>query len=175
VSFGVTVNVSEIDAFADGLVEEVDKALRPAVQAGAEVLYRAVLTNVDRLGQKTGNLKGSIYQAYSTHQSTPEHVQYEVSWNPRKAPHGFIVENGHLQRYASYVGRDGKWHTAVRADAKGKSKPNRRASQAEKDAYYVLRKGGPVQVVPAAFVRSAASRYPQAVQAIEAKFTELMK
>jgi hypothetical protein len=149
----------------------------PAVQAGAEVLYRAVLTNVDRLGQKTGNLKGSIYQAYSTHQSTPEHVQYEVSWNPRKAPHGFIVENGHLQRYASYVGSDGKVAHDGSSDAKGKPKPNRRhASQAEKDAYLraAQRRAG------ASCARSFRSQrcvqaLPAGSAAIEAKFTELMK
>jgi hypothetical protein len=173
--FSVSVNVSEIDAFADGLLGDVQDALRPAVQVGAQVLYNAVLSNVASLGAKTGNLEHSIYQAYSTHQSSPGHVQYEVSWNPRKAPHGYLVENGHIQRYASYVGSDGKWHTAVRPSAKGKPRPGRNAGQAAKDAYYVLRQGGPLQVAPAAFVRSAAARFPQAMQAVEAKFTELMK
>lgn len=48
-----------------------------------------------RVRVKTGTLRNSIYRAYSERRSTPTHAVYEVSWNPRKAPHGHLIENGH--------------------------------------------------------------------------------
>ena len=59
-----------LDLTAFTQVIEQDKAAiaaasRPAAQAGAEVLYQAVLQNVRGLGRKTGRLAASIYQAYS--------------------------------------------------------------------------------------------------------------
>lgn len=82
----------DLQAFGD--------AARPAAQAGAQVLYDEVRRNVARIGRKTGNLAASIYQAYSEDNSTPGgRATYHVSWNARKAPHGHLVEFGHLQRY----------------------------------------------------------------------------
>lgn len=168
--FSSTVDLSALNEQLGAAQEDVERAARPAAQAGAEVLYRAVKRNVAALGEKTGNLYNAIYQAFSERQSWPGHATYEISWNPRKAPHGYLVENGHIQRYASYVGSDGNWYTAVRPEMRGKPKPRRGASQAVKDAYYVLRAGGPVQVPAKAFVRSAASQMAAAQAAAEARF-----
>jgi hypothetical protein len=87
-----------------------------------------------------------------------------VSWNHRKAPHGHLVEFGHVQRYASYVGKDGNWYTAVRPEMRGKPKPKRGASQAAKDAYYV-KLPAPRQVPAHAPVRRATSKFEQALGA----------
>ena len=47
-----------------------------------------------------GNLQRSIYQVYSKDDSKRGGVQtYHISWNHKKAPYGFMVELGYMQRY----------------------------------------------------------------------------
>lgn len=90
-----------------GAVDQLGAAavecVRPAAQAGAQVLYLEVLARVPvakaphRLkGREVppGALKRSIYQAYSADNSNATHATYHVSWNARKAPHGHLVEYG---------------------------------------------------------------------------------
>ena len=161
----ISVDTSSLNALLDEVEEGLGEAVRPAAQAAAQVLYEQVELNVDRIGRQSGNLSNSIYQAYSRDNSGPGRATYHVGWNSRKAPHGWLLENGFIQRYASYVGKDGKWYTAVRPEMQGKPRPRRRASQAEKDAYYVPRPGGPVQWVGKAFVRNAQSQFEAAMQA----------
>lgn len=163
----------------DGLLDDIDveyaaieAAARPAAQAGAQVLYDAVKANVRRLGTKTGYLDGSIYQAYSEKDSRPGRASYDVSWNHRIAPHGHLLEDGWIQRYAVHMGKDGKWYTLVRPEKRGTPKPKRSAPQSVKDAYYVLRPGGPIQHPARAFVRSAAQYTPAAEDAMEKRFFE---
>jgi len=171
-SFSIDIDTSSLDAYIDQLADNAEEAARPAAQAAAQVLYDAVKENVAAIGKKTGNLDRSIYQAYSESNSRPGVATYHVSWNHKKAPHGHLLEYGYIQRYETRVGKDGRWYTLVRPEKKGTPKPARRASQAEKDAYYVLRQGGPVQWLGKAFIRRAASRTPQAIAAAEA---ELLK
>jgi hypothetical protein len=171
-SVTIDVNLAALNDIIDELGDAIDSAARPAAQAASQVLYDQVHANVARLGKKTGNLERAIYQAYSVDNSGPGLATYHIGWNSRKAPHGWLIENGHIQRYATYVGKDGKWHTAVRPEMRGKSKPKRRASQAEKDAYYMPRPGGPAQIPAAAFVRKAAVKMPEALAAAE---MELLK
>lgn len=98
-------------------------AVRPAAQAGAQVLYDEVKLNVGRIKKKTGNLDASIYQAFSADNSRVsgakfggneayEHATYHISWNARKAPHGHLVEYGHLMTRKAYIGSDGRWYTS---------------------------------------------------------------
>lgn len=168
-SITMKLDVASVATFLQTEREKVANAVRPAAQAGSQVLYEEVVKNVAALGRKTGNLAASIYQAFEDRESSPLFPKYRISWNAKKAPHGHLVEYGHIQRYAAYVGKDGKWHTAVRKGAKGK-KPSRRASQAAKDAYYVLRPGGPVQVPAKAFIRRAESKRAAALEAAEKRF-----
>lgn len=106
----ITVDLSHIGL--DELEAGCREAARPAAQAGAEVLYQRVRSNVARLGTKTGKLASAIYQAYSKDNSGEGVAEYHVSWNARKAPHGHLVEYGHLQRYRTIVDRrTGKWVT----------------------------------------------------------------
>ncbi|MBA3588300.1 MAG: HK97 gp10 family phage protein [Methylibium sp.] len=88
------------------------KNVRPAAQAGAQVLYDEVRANVAKIGKKTGNLARSIYQAYSEDNSTKGSATYHVSYNASKAPHGNLVEYGHIQTRKVYLGRDGNWYTS---------------------------------------------------------------
>jgi hypothetical protein len=174
----MSLDTSALNGLVDELDNDVEEAVRPAAQAASQVLYEAVRQNVSALGRKTGNLYNSIYQAYSEDKSAPGKATYHVSWRTARssglpiAPHGHLIEYGHIQRYAVYVGKDGQWHTAVRPEKQGTPRPRRGASQAEKDAYYLPRPGGPVQWLAKPFVRGAASRFPQALDAAEA---ELLK
>lgn len=152
----------------------VEYAARPAAQAAAQVLYDEVLKNVARIKRKTGNLSKSIYQAYSPSNSGVGHATYHVSWRTSKgsafgrAPHGHLVEFGHLQRYKTYVGNDGQVRTMVRPGMDGTNRPGRKASQAAKDAYYVPLEGGPRQVAARPFLRPAWAKAKDALDAAEA-------
>lgn len=174
----ISVDTSSLDALLNQLGDDVEAAVRPAAQAGAQVLYEEVQSNVRRMGRKTGNLYNAIYQAFSPSNSGPRKATYHIGWRTSgagtKAPHGHLVEFDHIQRYASYIGRDGNWYTAVRPSMRGKKKPGRKASQAVKDAYFMPRKGGPQQIPGKRFIRNAVSKFPQALAAAEAKLLEFL-
>lgn len=165
------VDLGAVDLLVDGIEADVFAAVRPAAQAAAQVYYSEVQINVARIGSVSGNLAAAVYQAYSERNSGPGVATYHVSWNPRKAPHGQLVEFGHVQRYATYLGDNGHWYTAKRPEAYGKPKPSRRASTAVKDAYYVLLPS-PRQVAAQPFIRPALDKTEQAIQAAE---TELFR
>lgn len=172
-TFALDVDLGGFDAMIDEKVVAVETAARPAAQAAAQVLYDAVKVNVAGLGKVTGNLDKAIYQAFSADNSAPGKATYHVSWNAKKAPHGGLVEFGHIQRYKVYMGSDGKWYTAIRPEMVGKPKPSRRAAQGVKDAYYVPLPA-PKQVAARSFVRKAASKFDQATAAAREVFFNLV-
>ncbi len=159
------------------------------------MLYEQVKANVAAIPKKTGNLADSIYQAFSPENSRTNGrtkadgrqiwpvSSYNVSWRTAKyagekgtqqggltrAPHGHLIEFGHLARYVNYIDKKGEWKTAIRPEMRGKKKPKRRASIAEKDAYYVLRKT-PLQVAATPFVAPAAAKFEEAYQAMAAAY-----
>jgi HK97 gp10 family phage protein len=98
-SFSIKVDTSGLDGWLDALGDDVEAAARPAAQAAAQVLYDEVKRNVGKLKKGTGNLDRAIYQAYSADNSGAAKAVYHVSWNAKKAPHGHLVEFGHLQRF----------------------------------------------------------------------------
>jgi hypothetical protein len=167
-SLTVGVNLDGLDALLAGLADDAAKAVRPAAQAAAQVLYDAVKSNVARINRKTGLLEKSIYQVYSKSNSTPfKKATYHVSWNARTAPHGGLVEYGHLQRYRYYKDNQGRIRPMVRPGMDGKPRPGRNASQAAKDAYYVPLPQ-PVQVAARPFIRPAIDKFDAAAKAAEA-------
>lgn len=147
-SMSLTANIAGLDLFLDDLGETTEEAARPAAQAGAQVLYDEVKKNVGQLGKKTGNLDRSIYQAFSRDNSTAGRAVYHVSWNARKAPHGHLVEWGHLQRYE------------ISFD------PETRRFTTHKDRPL---KGGPKQIAAAPFIRPAMSKFDAAMEAAKAE------
>lgn len=170
-TFRVTADTSGLDDYLDALGDDVEAAVRPAAQAGAQVLYDQVKMNVAGLGKVTGNLDRSIYQKFSPEQSSEGKAAYNVSWNHTTAPHGHLVEYGYLQRYRY---RPDGMGPMVRAGMDGTKKPGRRASQAEKNAYYVTLPV-PKQVPAKAFVRRAESAMEQAYKAAEEElFTRVL-
>lgn len=173
------VNLGGLDQMIAGLEQDVAAAVRPMAQAAAEVIYRAVLKNVQSIRQSSGNLRSSIYQAFSDSNSKAAaggyaNATYHVSWNAKKAPHGHLIEHGYLQRYEMGYENGKFFGPVVRPEKRGTPKPRRGASQAEKDAYYVPREGGPKQVAARPFIRPALSRADDAVKAAAAKLSEVL-
>lgn len=160
------LNIEHLEHVLDELGDKAEVAARPAAQAAAQVLYDQVKRNVAAMPQQTGNLARSIYQVYSQQNSSASKATYQISWNKRTAPHGYLVEFGHIQRYVTYMGKDGKLYTAVRPSKRGTRKPGRRASQAVKDAYYVPL-AAPKQIAAKSFLRSATSQAQAAADAAE--------
>lgn len=168
-TFGIEADLSGLDTLLGQLEDDVEGALRPMAQAGAQVYYDRVKQNVKALGRETGNLEKSIYQAFSPENSQDgRRSEYHVSWNHKKAPHGHLVEYGYLQRYRY---RPDGMGPMVRPGMEDKPKPARHASQAEKDAYWVTLPT-PKQVPGKAFVRSASSASAEAVRAAEDVLTQ---
>lgn len=166
-SVNLKTNLTGFERMLDQLGTDVEAAARPAAQAAAAVFYRAVQSNVAAIGKVTGNLARGIYHAYSRDNSAPGRAVYHISWNARKAPHGHLVEFGHVQRYRVYINKRGEWKTMIRPGMAGKKKPSRDASQAVKDAYYVPL-AAPRQVAAQPFVRPALAKAAEASAAAEA-------
>ena len=152
-AFAIRMDLGGLQATLDAEREKIADAVRPAAQAGAQVLYEAVLRNAQALGGKTGNLVSGIYQAYSANNSEAgKSATYHVSWNARKAPHGHLVEFGYVKKYVSYQGKDGRWYTA------------------KKNGQPVPLPGGPRQVAGKAFVRRAQAQFDVAGDVMTAEF-----
>ena len=111
--------ITGLDAALDALKLKAEQAIRPAAQAGAQVYYDAVKATVpvskeghwfqgtSARGKSTpeskraasywfesGSLKGAIYQVYSKDSSSKTNAEYQVAWNHRKVPYGFMVAMG---------------------------------------------------------------------------------
>lgn len=96
---------SGIDAHFAQLQAKVAAAVRPAAQAGAQVLYDEVKLRAPRSekphstkGKKftfqPGNLQKAIYQVYANDSVDGKRAVYEISWNKTKAFYGRFVEFG---------------------------------------------------------------------------------
>ena len=164
-SVKMALDVAQLGGLLRGIEQQIHDATRPAAFDAAEVIYNDVQANVAQIGRVTGNLQSAVYRAFDQQNSGATKARYNVSWNKRKAPHGHLVEFGHIQRYVTYIGKNGQWYMAVRPEMRGKRKPRREASQATKDAYYVPLPSGPRQVPARPFIRPALSRLDDAERA----------
>lgn len=161
----IGINLDSLRQMAAEAGEAADAAARPAAQAAAQVLYDETVKNVSQIKAVTGNLRSSIYQAFSQRDSVPGKAVYNVSWNPRKAPHAMLVEFGHLQRYEYYKDDQGRVRPKVRPEMMGKPRPKSNSrNRAALDAYYVTL-DTPKQVPARSFLRRAMSAEPRAIQA----------
>ena len=115
----LSFDIDAFNAMVDDMSADLDKGVRPAAQAGAQVFYDQVKINVPinaRLrrhkftGSKTGGkgeywfnpgtLHDSVYQVYSKDNSGDKRATYHIAWNHQKAPYGFMVEFGAKGRTA---------------------------------------------------------------------------
>ena len=153
-TFSISLDNLGIKAQLAGFEDDIARALRPEAQSGAEVLYQEVKKNVNLIGVKTGNLSRSIYQAYSKDNSTDGKLQtYHISWNARKAPHGHLVEYGHVQTHVTVISKKtGKWITL-------KNRPL----------------ASPKIVGARPFVRPAMAKFPLALEIAKTRFFEELK
>lgn len=144
----------DLSGFADVLGEieqSIVEAARPAAQAGAQVIYDQVKINVRKLKRKTGLLEESIYQAFDKKNSTEQRPIYGVSWNSKKAPHAYNVENGHWRKNVLVKLPNGKWiATKERLDT-------------------------PVWVPAKSFLRNALDQQDKAAAAMETEFNARVK
>jgi HK97 gp10 family phage protein len=102
----VEFDSSGLELQLEALQNKFAKAVRPAAQAGAQVLYDEVRLNAPRsekahftkgkkMSYQPGNLQAAIYQAYNTQDSvTGQLASYTISWNKKKAFYGRFVEFG---------------------------------------------------------------------------------
>lgn len=187
----IRANTTAINAQLDGMLADIEAAALPAAQAGAEVLRAQVVSNVDALTHvKTGKLRNAIYAVLRDREVRPGFAKFRVSWDRRKAPHGHLVEFGHIQRFKQYLGKDGAWHTRIRPEALGmrvvrtdagklimvrdpsltkQRKPRSRAPLAQKMAYYDPLPT-PRQVPARPFLRNATVAMPRALEVAEDEF-----
>jgi tetrahydromethanopterin S-methyltransferase subunit B len=173
-SLTITMDAPQVDEYFRRLADGAAQAVRPAAQAGAQVLYDKVRDNVDRIKTVSGNLKNSIYQVYSKSLSVDgRRAVYEISWNYKKAPHGVLVEFGHMVRYVYFLDAKGVWRPKVRPERQGEPPPKRRASRAVKDAYYVPL-AAPFKTTPQPFIRNAIPSFPDARAAMVASLMRAM-
>ena len=143
----INVDTAGLSSVLQQMNENVNGAVRPA----AQVLYDDVKQNVSRIGKVTGNLQDSIYQVYSKKRSGETKATYEVSYNKKKAPHGHLVEYGHIQKFKSYIGKDGKWYT------------NKKSPLAQ-----------PIQIAAKPFIRPAITKFNAAMDAAKDRLIEMI-
>lgn len=175
----LSVDFGAVNQALDGVYEDAKRAARPAAQAGAQVLYDQVVRNVDALTKsRTGNLRRAIYQAYMDKASTEGNATYRVSWNKTKAPHGHLVEFGHIQRYKVYLGRDGKFYTRLKPGVKIAKAHRTKVGniRAKFRGQYYQPLPTPIQHPARPFIRNATAAFPRAIAAMEERFlAELFK
>ena len=116
----INMNVAQFKEQLQATTNELQKATRPAAQAGAQIIYAAARLNapVSKRPHKfygthkvygpyaPGNLRDSIYQVFSKDNSYKDVSTYHISWNADKAPYGAMVEFGTSKSPArSFIGK----------------------------------------------------------------------
>jgi hypothetical protein len=160
------MDITELESFLEDLGDAVQELAIPVAEAAAQVIYERMQLNVARIPQMAGNLAASIYVADASDAGKEGWATYHISWDSKAAPHGSLLEYGYWQRYAVRYTSQG-WVTQVRPEMQGKPEPGPYASQAQKDAYYLPRVGGPVYIAGKAFARGALSAAEEACDAAQ--------
>lgn len=93
----ISVQIEGLAELRSKFSELTDKkqrgVLRTAIRAGGNVVVRAARSKVR---SKTGNLRRAIKTSVTVEQGASAEV--DIGWDPRIAPHGHLVELGHLQK-----------------------------------------------------------------------------
>lgn len=150
-----------------------EKAIRPAAHAGALTFYEEI---AQRVPVDQGTLRKALYRFFDEKRSSDTRKTYLVGMNAKKAPHWHLIELGHWQYFRVVRAPDGRYFTAVRPEAKGKPRPRKRASLAEKLAYYQPNPGGPKWVPPKPYLRpSYESAAQRALEAMKRRLAERLE
>lgn len=168
------IGIDQLMARVDNFKEVAKTAVRPAAHAASKVFYDEVRARALSVAGSS-RLQASVYEKFIVDSSAGLNgtsAKYHISWrkghsqNNKKGQagagglpsvtFGHWLEFGYIQRYAVHKDEEtGEWFTLIRPEKRGTPKPKRGASQAQKDAYYVPRPGGPVQWLPKSFLRSS--------------------
>lgn len=104
----IKVDIAGFKQQLQATADKLNRATRPAAQAGAQIIYdRAkLLVPVSKAAHKfygshavygpynPGTLRDAIYQVFSKDNSFSDVSTYHISWNANKAPYGGMVEFG---------------------------------------------------------------------------------
>lgn len=103
----IRFDTSELKQAMEAERARMQKAMRPAAQAGSQVIYEAARQAVpvgkkdkffygrnQKYFFKAGSLRDSLYQVYSKDNSGENKATYHISWNTDKAPYAWMVEFG---------------------------------------------------------------------------------
>lgn len=117
----IKVDVAKFKEQLKAKADEMDRATRPAAQAGAEIVYQRAKVYVLPISKHAhmfhgtnavygpyspGTLRDSIYQAFSEDNSFKDVSTYHISWNADEAPYGGMVEFGTSHTESrSFIGR----------------------------------------------------------------------
>lgn len=116
----IKVDIAGFKQQLQATADKMNKATRPAAQAGAQIIYeraKALAPRSDHMHMfkidgrvygpyAPGNLKNSIYQVFSKDNSFRDVSTYHVSWNADKAPYGYAYEFGESKKGAqSFIRR----------------------------------------------------------------------
>lgn len=116
----ISINMARFRQQLMAEAEILNKATRPAAQAGAQVIYDRARDLVPQSSKahmfhgthavygpySPGTLRNAIYQVFSKDNSFRDVSTYHISWNAEKAPYGFMVELGTSTAAAhSFIGR----------------------------------------------------------------------
>lgn len=109
-----------IDASLDKITKAANAGVRPAAQAGAQVLYERARAEAPKSSAahnfhiegrvygpfSPGTLRDSIYQVFSKSRSSYGQATYHISFNHTKAPYGYMVLRGTSRLPANdFIGR----------------------------------------------------------------------
>lgn len=116
----IKMNIAQFKTQLAATADALNKATRPAAQAGAQIIYERA-RQLAPVSQKAhmfhgthgiygpyapGNLRNAIYQVFSKDNSYRDVSTYHISWNADKAPYGAMVEFGTSHSPAeSFIGR----------------------------------------------------------------------
>lgn len=116
----VRMNVAAFKEQLQSTLDDLQRATRPAAQAGAQIIYERARINVPVSKEahkfygrnqvygpyNPGNLRNAIYQVFSKSKSFKDVSTYHISWNKDQAPYGYMVELGTSRAPAqSFIGR----------------------------------------------------------------------
>ena len=104
----IKVDIAGFKQQLQATADKMNKATRPAAQAGAQIIYERAkaLVPVSSAAHMfhgshaiygpylPGTLRNSIYQVFSKDNSFRDVSTYHISWNADKAPYGAMVEFG---------------------------------------------------------------------------------
>lgn len=124
---GISFDFQEVFDRLDGLAEAAKQHLPRSMAVAAGQVYRdeakvrapvyeqsesLMAAGVEFTTPRIpGTLRDAIYLAYSESRSAPQIGMsvYSVTWNATKAPHGHLVEFGHMGTNMLVKGKDGKY------------------------------------------------------------------